>query len=294
VVVIRSEPDVVREFDVVVPGADRPERTWPVAAHERDSRATGLGRLSSEDDERTEPRSWPLRLGRLYREAGSDAATARRRAAAAVEAPEDEEPAVEAAEVEPVIEASEVEPVVDGGEEHRPRPEQPQEPGGLLAELPGGPHRHVGAGENEEPPRAMRPGATPSPGRPPRRSRLRSWLVWSWLVVLLACGGAVAVLSGQEQDARGPRLGIKARRIAISPECRGAWTSAAGAAPADRTRADLDAAIGACRSLGEWRRAARSYPRALEGADPLRHLGARCRAAREALAHTPLCKSTAG
>jgi hypothetical protein len=125
----------------------------------------------------------------------------------------------------------------------------------------------------------------------PRR-RFRPFLLTAWVLVLVACAGAIAALWGAgESDlpqtrARRP-IGSRA---AVSPACRGAWAAAAGTARADRTAADLDAAARECRSPEEWRRAARAFPTALGETDPLAHLRSRCRAS-DALRGVPLCEA---
>jgi hypothetical protein len=123
-----------------------------------------------------------------------------------------------------------------------------------------------------------------------RRRGFRWWLLWTWLVVLIASAAAVAALSGAGD---GDVPDGEARRgqgsaAAVSPACRGAWAAAAGTARADRSVRDLDGAIQVCTSLAEWRGAAQAHPRALGGAGAMARLKARCRAS-EALGGTALC-----
>jgi hypothetical protein len=123
------------------------------------------------------------------------------------------------------------------------------------------------------------------------RRGFRWWLLWTWLLVLIACAAAIAALSGAGRDdvpGEGARRG-RGSAAALAPECKGAWAAAAGAARADRSVRDLDGAISVCSSLAEWRGAARAYPRALRGADPMARLRARCRAS-EVLEATALCE----
>ena len=154
----------------------------------------------------------------------------------------------------------------------------------------GGRKERGGRGPTESYEYLVEPAGKQAEIRRPRR-RFRPLLLGAWILVLIACAGAVAALSGAGEDGLPQTSGRRdgASRATLSPACRGAWAAAAGTAPADRSAADLDAAVQACHSPEEWRRAARALPRALGGADPLDHLRARCRAS-DPLRNAPLCE----
>jgi hypothetical protein len=205
----------------------------------------------------------------LVQAAGAEAAAARRRAAelggADPEAPpEAEEPETAEAEAAEHVAAEHV-----AAEPDRDVTAPDETPEGEVAE------------------------ATAHPAR--RRRRFRPVLLGAWFLILVACAAAVAALSGAGEDDR-PQTSATpggGSRGALSPACRGAWAAAAGTARVDRSAADLDAAVQACRSPEEWRRAARAFPRALGGTDPLAHLRSRCRAA-EAVRAAALCEAVPG
>lgn len=133
----------------------------------------------------------------------------------------------------------------------------------------------------------MEPGAPPQP----RSHRLRRWLVGAWVVALLGCALAVGALWARDPQLQPGVARADDRGRVISPACRGAWSAAAGMAGGDRSVRDLDVAVRVCRSLGEWRRAARRYPRALAGGDGVEHLARRCRSAPRPLGDTRLCRA---
>jgi hypothetical protein len=155
---------------------------------------------------------------------------------------------------------------------------------------PGPPPNPEARVEDDSGPSSDLAGPTAGPVVSSRRRGFRWWLLWTWLVVLIACAAAVAALSGAEDEEvpDGEARRGQGSAAAVSPACRGAWAAAAGTARADRSVRDLDGAIQVCTSLAEWRGAARAHPRALGGADAMVRLKARCRAS-EALGGTALC-----